>query len=143
LPAARPAVANTPPAHRHPASTPAAEPYIDSARVASLCIAAGEPGATAAFLRRRMTESEVLARLAEVEDMRVAVRFAAKIIDDLDPNFIDELIQMGAGIESTRMILQTMVFMRRSPEINTTLPADDWPRDHGWGDVIAKAGRKT
>ena len=90
-----------------------------------------------------MTESEVLARLAEVEDMRVAVRFAAKIIDDLDPNFIDELIQMGAGIESTRMILQTMVFMRRSPEINTTLPADDRPHDHGWGDVIAKAGRKT
>ena len=142
-PAARPAVVTTPPAHRHPASVPSPDAVATAEHVAALCLQAGEPSLTAALIKRRATLAEAEARIAEVEAMRVAVRFAAKTIDDLDPNFIDELIQMGLGIESTRMILQTMILMRQSPEINTTLPVDVRPSDHGWGDVIAKAAKKS
>jgi hypothetical protein len=131
-----------PPASTPAVATPAAEPIIGPARIAALCVGAGEPGATAAFVRRQMTESEVLSRLLEIEDMRVAARFAAKSLDDLDPNFIDGLIAMGVGITATRMILQTMILVRQSPEISTALPAADRPTDHGWGDIIAKASKK-
>jgi hypothetical protein len=127
------------------ASNPPVDSFISAQRIADLCIAASEPGAVAAFVRRRVTESEVLARLDEIADIRTCGRFMRKINPDISSELIDVAVDSGMSAPTARYVFQAAVVARQSPEINTALRADDRPRDHGWGRVIeqAKASKKS
>jgi hypothetical protein len=133
-PAARPAVA-----------APAAAPSrIDADEIAGLCIASGVPLMTAVLVKAGINDAEqVRARVEGAAEIKAMFARAAKTNDMISPAVADVLNADGISVETARTVLNHLLVIHQSPEINTALRADDRPRDGGWDDVIAKAAKKS
>lgn len=109
--------------------------------IITMCAEAGEPALAADFIAQAITPKKLRARLDQCADIRAIVARAKQVQPDL-PDIGDELIATGANLDEIRDVIGERLFQMQSPEICSARGIEAPAPHHGWGAVIAKAGKK-
>lgn len=113
----------------------------DPAVIVRLCAEAGEPDLARGLIARDATQSQVIARLQEVADIRIAGAAAGRVCSAIDPAIADRFISAGAGAKHVKQQLLAAIVAAEGPEIRNCLGNVDAATataagNHGWDKVV-------